>query len=158
MCNAKRHIQEGSPSFSGGSISDLIMETGNRPQHSSCLHSAAMPEFRRLFAGFPTRRLRFESESCGICGGQSSVGAGVLRVLRCPLPIIPSITPHLSPSIIGGWHKGQIVADVPSGFSLSSPREIKKLKIFLSPCKQMPVLTEPSQFIIPTFISPIVAA
>jgi hypothetical protein len=31
--------------------------------------------------------------ACGVCGGQSDIGAGFLRVLRFPLPIIPSISP-----------------------------------------------------------------
>jgi hypothetical protein len=30
---------------------------------------------------------------CGICGGQSGIEAGSLRVLRHPLPIIPPISP-----------------------------------------------------------------
>jgi hypothetical protein len=30
---------------------------------------------------------------CGVCGGQNGTGAGFLRVLRFPLPIIPSISP-----------------------------------------------------------------
>jgi hypothetical protein len=33
--------------------------------------------------------------ACGVCGGQSGIGAGFLRVLRFPLPIIPPIS--LSP-------------------------------------------------------------
>jgi hypothetical protein len=34
--------------------------------------------------------------ACGICGGQSGIGAGFLRVLRFPLPtIIPRISPSL---------------------------------------------------------------
>jgi hypothetical protein len=31
-------------------------------------------------------------EACGVCGGQRGIGAGFLRVLRFPLPIIPSIS------------------------------------------------------------------
>jgi hypothetical protein len=31
--------------------------------------------------------------ACGVCGGQSGTGAGFLRVLRFPLPIIPQISP-----------------------------------------------------------------
>jgi hypothetical protein len=37
-----------------------------------------------------------------ICGGQSGTGAGFLRVLRFPLPIlIPSTAPHSSSSVVG---------------------------------------------------------
>jgi hypothetical protein len=31
--------------------------------------------------------------ACGVCGGQSGIEAGFLRVLRFPLPIIPPISP-----------------------------------------------------------------
>jgi ribosomal protein S14 len=31
--------------------------------------------------------------ACGVCGRQSGTGAGFLRVLRFPLPIIPRISP-----------------------------------------------------------------
>jgi hypothetical protein len=42
-------------------------------------------------------RVRAQVRSCGICGGHSSTGAGFLRVLRCPLPIlIPPTAPHSS--------------------------------------------------------------
>jgi hypothetical protein len=37
-------------------------------------------------------RVRVRPES-GVCGGQSGIGAGFLRVLRLPLPIIPPISP-----------------------------------------------------------------
>jgi hypothetical protein len=47
-------------------------------------------------------RVRARVWSCGICGGQSGIGSGFLRVLRFPLPIcIPPIAPQ-SPSW-GGW-------------------------------------------------------
>jgi hypothetical protein len=32
--------------------------------------------------------------ACGVCGGQSSTGAGFLRVLWFPLPIIPPTSHH----------------------------------------------------------------
>jgi hypothetical protein len=52
----------------------------------------------------PTAAARFDSRSCGICGGQSSTGAGFLRLLRFRLSIlIPPTTPHSSP-IIWGWY------------------------------------------------------
>jgi hypothetical protein len=39
-------------------------------------------------------RVRSHFRSCGICGGQSGTGAGFLRVLRFPLPIlIPPTAP-----------------------------------------------------------------
>jgi hypothetical protein len=43
---------------------------------------------------FPTAaaRVRVQAAS-GVCGAQSVIGAGFLRVLRFPLPIIPPISP-----------------------------------------------------------------
>jgi hypothetical protein len=65
--------------------------------------------------------------SCGICGGQSGTGAGFLRVLRFPLPIpIPLTAPHSSSSSFDAGTIGQLVADVPSGLSLTPPQETKK--------------------------------
>jgi hypothetical protein len=32
--------------------------------------------------------------ACGVCSGQSGIGAGFLLVLRFPLPIIPPISPE----------------------------------------------------------------
>jgi hypothetical protein len=56
---------------------------------------------------FPTAatRVRAQVRSCGICGGQSGTGAGLLQVLRFPLSIIiPPTAPHTS-SIIRGRYK-----------------------------------------------------
>jgi hypothetical protein len=48
-------------------------------------------------------RVRARVKSCGICGGQNDTGAGFLRVLRFPLPIVPMIAAHSSSSIIRDW-------------------------------------------------------
>jgi hypothetical protein len=84
-----------------------------------CEDGRAQAVSRRL----PTAeaRARAEFRSCGICGGQSGTGIAFLQVLRLLLPIlIPSTAPHLSSS-----EAGTIVADVPSGLSLTPPQKIK---------------------------------
>jgi hypothetical protein len=49
--------------------------------------------------------LLFQVRSRGICGGESFTGAGFLRVLRFPLPILIPPTPlNSSSSIIRGWY------------------------------------------------------
>jgi hypothetical protein len=64
--------------------------------------------------------------TCGVCGGQSGIGAGFLWVLRFPLSIIPPISPSsYSP---GAGTIGQLVAAVPSGpnWTPPPPMPIKK--------------------------------
>jgi hypothetical protein len=66
--------------------------------------------------------------SCGICGGQSGAGAGILRVLRFPLSIfIPPLAPQSLSSIIWGWYSRVVVAAVPSGLCLTPLRILKKI-------------------------------
>jgi hypothetical protein len=61
-----------------------------------------------LVAGFPQRRsavgVRSRVKSRGICCGQSGIGAGILRVLRFPLPILIQPTAPYSSSIVRGWY------------------------------------------------------
>jgi hypothetical protein len=67
-------------------------------------------------------RIRNLVRSYVICGGQSGTGVGFLRVLPFPLSIlIPSTAPHSS----GAGTIDQLVADVPSGLSLTAPQETK---------------------------------
>jgi hypothetical protein len=93
-------------------------------------HGRAIAEAVSLW--LPTAAARVQSQvwSSGICGGQSGVKAGFLRVLRFPLPFIPPISP--SSQSPGAGTISQWVADVPSGPSLDSTlptMQIKKKKL-----------------------------
>jgi hypothetical protein len=94
-----------------------------------CGRAIAQAVSRRLLT--MAARVRAQGRSCGICGGQSGIGAGFLRVLRFPLPIlIPQllhILHHLPP---GAGTIGHIVADVPSGLSLTPPQEKNGINYF----------------------------
>jgi hypothetical protein len=68
-------------------------------------------------------RVRAQVRSCGICGGQSGTGADFLRVLRIPLPILIPPLFHIHHLSSGASKIGQLVADVPSGLSLTPPQE-----------------------------------
>jgi hypothetical protein len=72
-------------------------------------------------------RVRARAWSSGICGGQSCTGAGLLRVLRFPLPILIRPTAPLSSPIIRGWYSRSVVADVRSGLSLTPLQTTEKL-------------------------------
>jgi hypothetical protein len=63
----------------------------------------------------------------GVCGGQSGTGAGFLRVLRFPLPIIPPISP--SSESPGASIIGLLVASVSSGPNWTPPPTIPIKKI-----------------------------
>jgi hypothetical protein len=69
--------------------------------------------------------------SCEICGEHSDDGSGFLRVLRFPLSIfIPPIGPQSPSYIIWGWYSRPVVAEVPSGLSLTSLKIIIKQMYF----------------------------
>jgi hypothetical protein len=52
----------------------------------------------------------YQASGCGILRG---IGAGFLRVLQFPLPIIPPISPQSPSPIIRGWYNRPVVAAVP---------------------------------------------
>jgi hypothetical protein len=87
---------------------------------------------RRAIAQAVSRRLptaaawvRTRVRSCRICGGQIGTGAGFLRILRFPLPIIiPTIAPPSPSSIIRGWYsRTNSGLSIKSAFVLSSSRD-----------------------------------
>jgi hypothetical protein len=78
-------------------------------------------------------RVRVQVRSCGICGGQSGTGAGYLRVLRFPLPIL--ITPTApqsssSSSIIRGWYN-RPVSGRRTKWTQSNPHPKKLIYIYI---------------------------
>jgi hypothetical protein len=84
------------------------------------------PQFGRAVAQAVSRwlstaavRVRVRA-ACRVCGGQSATGAGFLRVLQFPLPIIiPPISP--SSQSPGAGIIGLLVAAVPSGPNWTPP-------------------------------------
>lgn len=58
------------------------------------IHNHAVPIAVSCRLATAEARVRARVRSCIICGGQSGTGAGSLRVLRLPLPIIPPMAPH----------------------------------------------------------------
>jgi hypothetical protein len=70
-------------------------------------------------------RVRSQVRSCEICGGQSGAEAGFLRVLKFPLPALIPPTAHMHHLSSGAGTIGQLVADLPSGLSLTPPQETK---------------------------------
>jgi hypothetical protein len=79
----------------------------------------------------PTAAARVRDRAaCGVCGGQSGIRAGFLRVLRFPLPIIipPNSPSSYSP---GAATVGLLVTAVPSGPNWTPPPPIPiKKKVF----------------------------
>jgi hypothetical protein len=78
-------------------------------------------EVREWRPGFEPR-----SGHLGFVVDKVTVGQIFFRVLRFPLPIfIPPTAPHSLSLSYGPGTIGQIIADAPSGLSLTSPKEIK---------------------------------
>jgi hypothetical protein len=66
-------------------------------------------KYRRMWKTRPTAAAWVQArvKSCGMFGTKSGTGAGSLRVLRIPLPIIPPTAQHSSSSSFGAGKVGQ---------------------------------------------------
>jgi hypothetical protein len=88
----------------------------------------AVPD-RAVSCRLPTARarVRYRVKSCAVCG-HIGAGAGFLRVLRFPLPIlIPPTVPRSQSSIIRGWYNRPNSGRRTKVDSVSQPyQEIKK--------------------------------
>jgi hypothetical protein len=73
-------------------------------------------------------RVRAQARSCGICGGQSGTGAGLSEYFGFPCQFSFQTLLHTHHLLVssGAGIIGQLVADVPSGLSLTPPQETKK--------------------------------
>jgi hypothetical protein len=96
-------------------------------------------------------RIRAWVRSSGVCGIQSCTGAGFLRILRFPLPVIPPIAPHSSLSIIiQGWYSRPVAVSVimdsvplhPKGEKMSNTLGLSTAKVIISDGK-LQVTTQP---------------
>jgi hypothetical protein len=86
--------------------------------HYATRHERAIAQAVSCWLPTAAAQVRARVWSCGICGGQSGAGAGFLRVLLFPLPIlIPPIAPQSPSSIIWGLYNRPELDAVPSGLS-----------------------------------------
>jgi hypothetical protein len=74
-------------------------------------------------------RLRAQVRSCGICGGQSGTGQVFTEYFGFPSQFSFHRLLHTHHLSSGAGTVGQLVADVPSGLSLTPPQETEKTKL-----------------------------
>jgi hypothetical protein len=70
--------------------------------------------------------VRSQVTSCGICGGQSGVWGGFLRVFRFPLPILIPPTASHSSTIIWGWYNRPVSGRCTKWTVSPHPKKLKK--------------------------------
>jgi hypothetical protein len=107
LCLFNDHISNSECMRSNGNVvlpdlrphSEISMEEQRKPKKiisqdiwSQGPRSQAVPQLKRLVAGFPPRRPGFASGQWGLWW-TSGIGAGFLRVLPFPLRIIPPLSP-----------------------------------------------------------------
>jgi hypothetical protein len=116
--------------YSGWKNTQSVLIFGINPSlYSFESRAIAQAVSRRLSTA--AARVRAKVRSCEICGGKSGTGAGFLRVLWFPLPIlIPPTAPHLS-SIIRGWYNRPVSGRRTKWTqSHPTPRDLKKTSCF----------------------------
>jgi hypothetical protein len=92
--------------------------------------TVAVPQLRRLVAGFLSRRHGFEPRSghVGFIVDKVALGQVFSEYFGFPCHFSLHRLLHIHHLSFGAGTIGQLVADVPSGLSLIPPQEIKKLK------------------------------
>jgi hypothetical protein len=91
ICTAYLSDTDCHSTLRAGGASDAVSEAVFGVKLRSYLGRAVAQAVSRWLSTTAARvRVR---AACGVCGGQSGTGAGFLRVLRFPLPIIPPVSP-----------------------------------------------------------------
>jgi hypothetical protein len=91
----------------------------------SSKYGSAIAQAVSRWLNITATRVRAQARSCGIYGGQSVTGIDFLRVLRFPLPNSFHRLLHTHHLSTEAGAIGQLVADVPSRFSLTPTQETK---------------------------------
>jgi hypothetical protein len=93
-------------------------------------YSQGRPIAQAVSRWLPTAaaRVRAQVRSCGICGGQKALGQVFCGYFGFPCQFSFHRLLHTRHLSSGAGTRGQLVADVPSGLSLTPPQETKKKK------------------------------
>jgi hypothetical protein len=112
----------------GNTISDMsFLTAGTMQGYSLWGRAIAQAVSRRLSTA--AARVRAQLRSCEICGAQSGTGAGFLRVLRVPLSSFLWLL-HIHHVSCEARTIVQLVADIPSGLSLTPTMVIQDARVY----------------------------